>query len=1148
MAEAVAIIGLVSSIASLIDASAKVVSRLHGFTSKSSDIPELFRSFLVQLPLLTATLRHIQTQAQEGSLPDDATTALQAVVSSTSTEVSVIQKCLSDILPPQGVSKLERGLKALKSLAKEDKVCQASEKIHKSIDILVLHQTTRHVDMGTHILQELSKLSVAPRGSSESFGICLGQAPQIEPDAFIGRTDELQQLRAWLSPANHPNRQCVVSIIGVGGIGKTQLSLAHVWDCCCYSSVFWVNAKDEKILRQGMADLSTVIFHESTDLSARSADDVKRKIDEVLRWLSKPGNDQWLLIFDNYDDPYLPGVRSATGYDIRSFFPTRSQGNIIITSRSTKLTFSKQLKLGKLENIHTSVAILSQRSGRDLSRDSDALDLARRLDGLPLALATAGTYLGRADISCNEYIEFYNSAWMDLVGMEELLEYEARTMSSTWTLSLDQVRRQDRDASELLTFLAYLGNRDIWYELIQAGANDDVPWMRRVTKTKIHFQRAMSKLHDYNLVDVAAGSYLVHPCLHDWLVEGLNTPPKPELFLTALACVTCSVDDESGPRFWVTSRRLLEHAEQLESPRFHTLWQRMASEKRVIDAAHIIAGVHRQWDRHDKAEQMYIRALAGGEKALGPDHTLTLSTVHNLGALYRDRGKLEVAEPMCIRALEGYEKSLGCDHTSTLSTIHNLGNLYRDQGKLEAAEQMYMRALAGREKALGLDHPSTLSTVHNLGALYRDQGKLEVAEQMYMRALAGGEKVLGPDHTLTLSTVHNLGVLYRDQGKLEVAEPMCIRALEGYEKSLGRDHTSTLGAVHNLGLLYADLEKLEAAEQMYMRALEGYEKSLGRDHTLTLSTIHNLALLYTDQGKLEAAEQMYMRALAGREKVLGPEHSLTLSTVHCLGALFTDQGKLEAAEQMYMRALAGREKALGPDHALTLNTAHSLGALYTDQGKLEAAQQIYTHALFVYQNIFRANKPPSPLAIRVFAAVLCKSMRMADLDQFVWQSNTACLIQLAEYWGMKDADIIDWLGRSMVYLKDDKNAQLAFRHSIECRGGGLADFGRVRCNSCIRKITISSGRHVCRQCVDIDLCDSCMSKYAVKVLTLATCSSHGFFHVDMANLREAESTASQCKTTIHAWINEIKDEYKVMKGLLTEVSRLERTDALSNVD
>jgi hypothetical protein len=368
MAEVVAIIQLVSSIASLIDLSAKVASRLHEFAFKTSDIPESFGSLSVQLPLLTATLLHIQTQAQAGSLPDDVTKALKAVVDSTSTQVSVIQKCLSDILPLEGTSKLERGLKALKSLAKEDKVCQASEKIHKSIDLLVLHQTTRHIDTGDRILQELSKLSIAPPASIKSFGICLGQAPQIEPDAFIGRKDELQQLRDWLLPINHPSRQCIISIVGMGGMGKTQLSLAYVRDCGDdHSSVFWVNAKDETSLRRDMADLMRVIYDEFADPSAQSADDEKLKIDKVRRWLSEPRNDRWLLIFDNYDDPHLPGIRSPTGYNIRSFFPTRSQGSIIITSRSTKLAFSKQLKLRTFENVITSLAILSQRSGRDLA-------------------------------------------------------------------------------------------------------------------------------------------------------------------------------------------------------------------------------------------------------------------------------------------------------------------------------------------------------------------------------------------------------------------------------------------------------------------------------------------------------------------------------------------------------------------------------------------------------------------------------------------------------------------------------------------------------------------------------------------------------------------------------------------------------------
>ena len=69
MAEAAAIIGLISSIASLIDLSAKVVSRLHEFTSKTSDIPESFRSLSIRLPLLTATLQRFRVRQRLAAFP-----------------------------------------------------------------------------------------------------------------------------------------------------------------------------------------------------------------------------------------------------------------------------------------------------------------------------------------------------------------------------------------------------------------------------------------------------------------------------------------------------------------------------------------------------------------------------------------------------------------------------------------------------------------------------------------------------------------------------------------------------------------------------------------------------------------------------------------------------------------------------------------------------------------------------------------------------------------------------------------------------------------------------------------------------------------------------------------------------------------------
>jgi len=155
--------------------------------------------------------------------------------------------------------------------------------------------------------------------------------------------------------------------VGMGGLGKTQLSLAFARQHGHrYTSVFWVNAKDELSLRQSMSALCGVIFAESVAL-ATSAEEERLQVERVRRWLSEEWNTQWLLIFDNYDDPALPNIRSPTGFDIRSFFPYRVQGYILITTRSPKLTFTQRLMLQNLQDVNSGLAVLSQRAGRDLS-------------------------------------------------------------------------------------------------------------------------------------------------------------------------------------------------------------------------------------------------------------------------------------------------------------------------------------------------------------------------------------------------------------------------------------------------------------------------------------------------------------------------------------------------------------------------------------------------------------------------------------------------------------------------------------------------------------------------------------------------------------------------------------------------------------
>jgi hypothetical protein len=52
---------------------------------------------------------------------------------------------------------------------------------------------------------------------------------------------------------------------------------------------------------------------------------------------------------------------------------------------------------------------------------------------------------------------------------------------------------------------------------------------------------------------------------------------------------------------------------------------------------------------------MYQRTLKGYEKALGPDHALTINTASILGNLYADQGKLKESKHMLLQALVRFE-------------------------------------------------------------------------------------------------------------------------------------------------------------------------------------------------------------------------------------------------------------------------------------------------------------------------------------------------------------------------------------------------------------------------------------------------------------------------------------------------------------
>lgn len=158
MAEAVAIVGLVSSVASLIDISAKVASRLNDFHANKLQVPKTFSSLADQLPLLTQTLNIIKDRAQDGSLGGQEARSLRKVLENISGQLFDLQRRLDELVPGPNASKWERTFKSFKSVAKEDRLNQAMLNLSRDIDSVMLHQTTVIARTGDRLLREVNEL------------------------------------------------------------------------------------------------------------------------------------------------------------------------------------------------------------------------------------------------------------------------------------------------------------------------------------------------------------------------------------------------------------------------------------------------------------------------------------------------------------------------------------------------------------------------------------------------------------------------------------------------------------------------------------------------------------------------------------------------------------------------------------------------------------------------------------------------------------------------------------------------------------------------------------------------------------------------------------------------------------------------------
>ncbi|KAF1922650.1 purine and uridine phosphorylase [Didymella exigua CBS 183.55] len=283
--------------------------------------------------------------------------------------------------------------------------------------------------------------------------------PFLKNQYFVGRRHELAVLRQRLLV----ERDCQkMSIVGLGGTGKTQVALQFVYEVKEAQpewSIFWVPAVSMESFEQACAGIAEAV---GISQAADKEEDAKEL---VKAWLSASRAGRWMLVVDNADDPdVLFGTEQSQG--IVDYLPESEQGVVMYTTRTLEvavsLTRGDALELGAMDWQDAREFLSKSLIRTELLRDDTMTQkLLDELTCLPLAIAQAAAYLNRNRMSISKYLQLLRSTEQDLVHVmsrelrdDTRYKGSANAVAITWVVSFSQIRKHDAVAADLLGFIS----------------------------------------------------------------------------------------------------------------------------------------------------------------------------------------------------------------------------------------------------------------------------------------------------------------------------------------------------------------------------------------------------------------------------------------------------------------------------------------------------------------------------------------------------------------------------------------------------------------------------------------------------------------------------------------------------------------------
>lgn len=268
---------------------------------------------------------------------------------------------------------------------------------------------------------------------------------------FRGRADQFMSIYNLFKKQENNTVNICQTVSGLGGVGKTQLSIEYAYRFCgSYKNCIWfINAETTTTTQNYFVEFAK---HFKLPLSPDFKPDDLHEVVKI--WLSN--NKEWLLIFDN--------LESAD--TIKPYLPSKINGRIIITTRNTRIDFGSQITLGVF-NMDEALDFLKRRLSNDEELrldfynhnsndfETEAPNLINRLGFLPLALEQAAAYIKEERCTITKYLLLLSQSGLKAFEVKSSApENYEKIVTATWNISFKAINCEG--SRQLLNLCAYM--------------------------------------------------------------------------------------------------------------------------------------------------------------------------------------------------------------------------------------------------------------------------------------------------------------------------------------------------------------------------------------------------------------------------------------------------------------------------------------------------------------------------------------------------------------------------------------------------------------------------------------------------------------------------------------------------------------------